>query len=553
MSSPQSCDAPCFGAIGSPLSSFPEFLASNDIPTDLQAAAAIEKARTNLICFQHAIEPLTIRRTELEAVIPPIQRVPNEILADFFARCVDVTKPLDPMKGGAWVVSRVCHRWRAVALACPELWSHFVFPRKPIKHLQYFIQLQLERAPRPYPLFIRIQDHYTISQDVMDLFFAAHAQWEDVTLGSYRYFTQFVKRARSTLFPRLRKLEIYDNRTPRLFPRNADHLPIFDIVRSLPALTNLFMDLRNEYFTTQLRLPWFQLRHCTLRCFFAPDVLWILPLLPLSASVILRGTHDTKAPQAARTVSKISTLEFDNCTRLFTTTVLEVLHAPSLRKLVFSHGCSSAPAPNAVADFLNRSGCALEHLRIEGCLLSNAGVLEILERGSRHGARWTNELVRLDVHQITDLREMLEALGRGAEKGEMLVPNLRTLAVRGTSALEGVDVLALLKSRNPATVASELGQADLEAKNELRDQLLDAQEAIQAEMREAILNTPLCGPDVIAVWEKVQAPFLAKLVEWERGLTEEERALIEWTEEEARRADERAEKIFAEAMDLLVD
>ncbi|KAJ7639245.1 hypothetical protein FB45DRAFT_1134504 [Roridomyces roridus] len=427
------------------------------MPTEFQAAAissAIERARTHLICARSSIELQAFIESH-KAILAPIRRVPNEILAEFFVHCMDVTKPLDPKKGEAWVVSRVCRRWRAVAIACPELWLHFVLPKKPIKHLRDFVRIQLGRAPYPSSLSIRLHKG---PQDVMDLFFVAHTQWDEVVLHTNSALAQFARRARNTgtPFPRLKKLEVNDDWSSRLL-EGEDRGAYFGLVQSLPALTNLFLDARTELFPKQLVLPWSHLQHCTLWSFVTSDVLWILALLPPSASVIIRGIHDERAfphsqtasLQASKTWSKISTLEFDNCSRLFTTTLLQVLHVPSLRKLAFRHdrGKSSAATLGEVADFLDRSGCVLEHLRVGGVPLSDAGVLGILDRG--HGAMWTNELIRLDVHWITDLRETLEALGRGTAEGSVLLPNLGTLAVRGTSAFESVDVLGLLKSRNP--------------------------------------------------------------------------------------------------------
>ncbi|KAJ7639238.1 hypothetical protein FB45DRAFT_787928 [Roridomyces roridus] len=454
MSSPDSCNAPCRGAIASPLSPFPELLASNDMPNDVQAAAissAVEKAQADLIFCPNSVELQAFIQSHT-AILAPIRRVPNEILAEFFAYCVDVSEPLDPKKGEAWVVSRVCCRWRAVAIACPELWSHFVFPKEPIKHLQDSIHVQLERAPYPSPLSIRVQGAYEVPRDVMDLLFAAHARWEELVLRNNRDLVKFVRRAHNTQFPRLKKLEINDDLSSRLLD-GQDPAATFDIVQSFPALTNLYVDARNELLPTQLDLPWSQLQHCTLWCFLTADVLRILPLLPPCASVVIRAIHDADAPQASQmAVSKvmISTLEFDNCERRLTTTLLAVFRAPSLRKFVFRHNhwSRAAAAPIEVANFLTRSGCALEHWRVEGAPLSDAGVLGILKRG--HDTRWMNELIRLDVHRITDkLRELLKALGRETGEGKVLVPNLRTLAVRGSSELEGVDVLGLLKSRNP--------------------------------------------------------------------------------------------------------
>ncbi|KAJ7089850.1 hypothetical protein B0H15DRAFT_274387 [Mycena belliarum] len=52
-----------------------------------------------------------------------IARLPPEILADIFVKCVPVSiRKLH--NDSSWLnIARVCSRWRSVALACPELWS----------------------------------------------------------------------------------------------------------------------------------------------------------------------------------------------------------------------------------------------------------------------------------------------------------------------------------------------------------------------------------------------------------------------------------------------
>ncbi|KAJ7639219.1 hypothetical protein FB45DRAFT_1055377 [Roridomyces roridus] len=436
MSSPTHCGAHC---CGSRLSPFPELLASNDMPTDSQAAdisSAIERARTDLISFQRSIEAFIQSHA---AILAPIRRVPNEILAELFAHCVDVTKPLDPLAGDAWVISRVCRRWRAVALACPELWSHFAVSEKPMKHLQDFICIQLERVPHPAPLYIRFRDPYTPLADIMDLFLAVHDRWQDVAFFSHHNFTQFVEHACRIPFPRLRKLQLYSSVLKSLQKDETT----FDIVDSFPALVEVLLELRYRHFPSQLHLPWSQLRRCTLWEARTSDVLRILALLPTSSSAsVLGAEHDRfAAAPPSPTESQINSLELDYCHPLFNTNLFGVLRAPALKKLALNHGYQPACRPSKVLSFLGRSGCALEHLRVQGGVNSRASVLGFLAG--------VNELERLDVDGITDLPEVLEALGSGTGEVSLMVPNLKTLAVRATSALEGLDVLRLLESRNP--------------------------------------------------------------------------------------------------------
>ncbi|KAJ7043738.1 hypothetical protein C8F04DRAFT_728547 [Mycena alexandri] len=59
----------------------------------------------------------------------PIARLPPEILADIFVRCVP-TSVNELQNNFSWLnVTRVSTRWRNVALSCPEFWSTLIFSR----------------------------------------------------------------------------------------------------------------------------------------------------------------------------------------------------------------------------------------------------------------------------------------------------------------------------------------------------------------------------------------------------------------------------------------
>ncbi|KAF7356478.1 hypothetical protein MVEN_00980900 [Mycena venus] len=56
----------------------------------------------------------------------PIGRLPAEILADIFVRCVPTTIHSDL---SFLHLTRVCSRWRNIALECPDFWSTLIFSR----------------------------------------------------------------------------------------------------------------------------------------------------------------------------------------------------------------------------------------------------------------------------------------------------------------------------------------------------------------------------------------------------------------------------------------
>lgn len=61
--------------------------------------------------------------------LAPIARLPPEILADIFVRCIPVSiRKLH--NDFSWLnVTRVNSRWRNVSIACPDFWTTLLFSR----------------------------------------------------------------------------------------------------------------------------------------------------------------------------------------------------------------------------------------------------------------------------------------------------------------------------------------------------------------------------------------------------------------------------------------
>ncbi|KAJ7145116.1 hypothetical protein C8R43DRAFT_1012854 [Mycena crocata] len=56
-----------------------------------------------------------------------MHRLPTEILGEIFKHCVNTDMNFDPLDSVLWSVVHVSRRWRATALASPQLWRHFNF------------------------------------------------------------------------------------------------------------------------------------------------------------------------------------------------------------------------------------------------------------------------------------------------------------------------------------------------------------------------------------------------------------------------------------------
>ncbi|KAJ7117817.1 hypothetical protein C8R44DRAFT_791472 [Mycena epipterygia] len=90
----------------------------------------IEMADIDQAVFPESAEEREARETRTrQNDLAPIARLPPEILADIFVRCVPVSiRKLH--NDFSWLnVTRVNSRWRNVAIACPDFWTTLLFSR----------------------------------------------------------------------------------------------------------------------------------------------------------------------------------------------------------------------------------------------------------------------------------------------------------------------------------------------------------------------------------------------------------------------------------------
>ncbi|KAJ7679020.1 hypothetical protein DFH06DRAFT_503569 [Mycena polygramma] len=437
-----------------PQSPCPQLLLSNIPPPDFQiheiksAIASVEDDISGLDVqiagLRRSLDQLTSQRAELErfandhrGVISIVRRLPSDILAEIFSRCVDFSETSGPQTGPMLV--QVSGRWRAHALDLPQLWSYFYIPPEEI-HDEFYkrqIPLQLQRS-RQTPLYISM---YTPYGDVtLNLLLTASARWKDVELSfSSALYRQFF--ASACNFTTLKKLVLLSWDQLEWPVDGVRHL-----FERLPALNELQLDTYKPF--SHLPFPWSQLRRCTLKQCRPEDLLQVLPLL--SPGAHLFGRQSTLRPVRLFTEnirSPIHGLELDGSMR-FMTTVFSSLTAPALKELRVTtyKEFPDTPASPTIISFLSRSACMLTSL----CLalpLPDEDFIGILD--SPH----TRSVVHLDISNkmSTQLVEALTSRG--------LVPNLRALGFRADPTLPEAPVLTMVASRRP--VLRELRIASL--------------------------------------------------------------------------------------------
>ncbi|KAJ7445683.1 hypothetical protein B0H11DRAFT_1746510 [Mycena galericulata] len=125
-------------AITSPFQS----VITKNIRPDVSEAAAIRNFVREIEAAQISLDKLFCEAAELRrcsqqyrAFIPPIWRIPPELLAEIFIHSIDLEAPTSdsdsyyhihhhsPSAQGPLISGEICQEWRAIALLAPRLWN----------------------------------------------------------------------------------------------------------------------------------------------------------------------------------------------------------------------------------------------------------------------------------------------------------------------------------------------------------------------------------------------------------------------------------------------
>ncbi|KAJ7753489.1 hypothetical protein B0H16DRAFT_1834562 [Mycena metata] len=363
-------------------------------------------------------------------VLSTLRRLPNEILLEIFQHTFTHLDNLDTFGNAPWLVIQVCRHWRAVALASPGFWSHFIIPGG--ENLQSLLMAtafpaQVERV-RGGPISIYFAADP--SPHVLAMFLPLSSQWDNISLDTSLFMSPPLS---DHVFPALRRLTLYYlGPEPREVCRND----------AMPALEDLVLNLYDCGLPKAVKssIPWSQMQKCALRDLDSADFLWIVAQLP-HAKVVIRIGNNLEAPDASlmATTSVIRSLIFAHCSRNFVSDVLTSLSTPALDEFVLSDTrdtFADYPLGERVVQFLDRSGCTLKHLRFN-LHLEEQDLIAIL--GSPH----IHSVIHLNFPRTVLPPRALAALA-------VPLPNLCRLTLGG--ALDEGLLLAALSTYNYPTI-----------------------------------------------------------------------------------------------------
>ncbi|KAJ7067244.1 hypothetical protein C8F01DRAFT_1120740 [Mycena amicta] len=397
----------------------------------------------------------------------PIRRIPTEILGEIFAQCVAADKKgYDPSFSLLRII-RVCRRWRDAALSYPTLWGHISLDscrmldgeEKEIRSVEDGSMLEddtvnldvpsilkraalhLQHSGTAVPLSVYWCQKIDVgsredeegllnamrSSEFLDSLLAVSPRWVAVELRvDAEDFPAFISKTSQVRFPALREVVVRGALDANRARWSTRHYAAF--LESLPALSRLVVSGRHPYSTfSPTSAPWGLLRSCKIECCRSDDVLEVLPLFAVNASLHL---EDIRIPNGQRTPASsikasLGALHILRCVDSFTSTLLRTVVAPYLTQLhIRGPARPEYEHVPLISALVERSSCRLVSLGLEvhhsQCDTYWPRFLELLR------SEEASSLVELDISVPPMVQRLIHAL---STQNDLLV-DLRTLCVR---------------------------------------------------------------------------------------------------------------------------
>ncbi|KAJ7918135.1 hypothetical protein B0H13DRAFT_301159 [Mycena leptocephala] len=282
----------------------------------------------------------------------PVLTLPNEIVSEIFIHFLPIY-PLCPPASGPYsptLLTRICHKWREIALANPLLWRAILLSNDiPREHQLHMCKTWLSRA-RACPLSIHIDDNND-PMPVSEIFAALSthcAYWEHLKVkASFLPAIEFQT-------PFLRHLDLS-------LPRPLSH--------AVHAFTeaHLLRTVILNSVTSNIILPWAQLTSLTLTSIFPHEC---LPILQKTSTLVHCDLRLFSWPCDPTDITlphlESLALGFPLGQGPDMMGFIHIFTVPALHSLQISEQ-SFGPRPiDSLVSFLSKSGCKLQELRIMG-------------------------------------------------------------------------------------------------------------------------------------------------------------------------------------------
>jgi hypothetical protein len=301
------------------------------------------------------------------AILSPLRRMPPEILSEIFTltlpsdRAVVERGKID-LRDSPWMLTRICGRWRTVALASSSLWSFVAINCEDNLSAAYplsLIRTQLQRAKHIRIHFLA-EDRLTQYQmDILQLLVDHSPLWEEVYLLVTPGFLPIITTLHDRI-PLLRRVWIECRESYTEAGSNPPQLEAFNCLRGAPVLRDVSLILEDHILS--VTLPAHQLTRYHLYGTWEQHIHILMTAKNLTEARICICDEETSLA-APGTIIELCGLR-----RLYVSRadVLDFLRLPALHDVAFYHESRELDTMQYLDSIVERSSCVLRRLCVEG-------------------------------------------------------------------------------------------------------------------------------------------------------------------------------------------
>ncbi|KAJ7067309.1 hypothetical protein C8F01DRAFT_1365430 [Mycena amicta] len=411
------------------------------------AKSTLSSLDDELSSLHQRIIRLNTQRTQLEyfistqsALVSGVRCLSNEILLEIFSHCTNPVYPPFHQYNPISKLLQVSSRWRAVAIACADLWKDVTLTdglHLPPKTLMKQLALQMKRANQaPLSILLRAGQGTLVLLPLylLDLVISASARWQKADIHLPPSHLQHLFAEPIPVFGMLTKLSLVINMGSGLKMSPEEFLTLF------PSLVEFTLRMGYRKIPPEFNLLWERLRRCRLEECNRGDVLKILPVLSQDCHLVLKACVESNSEGEVTSICRVSSLSI-MASPWEDILLSEMLHSivatANLTKLYLPASPTLDPSAQA---FLGRSSCPLSHLRLQTRNRYDPSCRTLIELLASPELYHLQHL-DLTLYQECNATSVLDFL----LKAEVL-PHLETLAIRGKE-VDFEWVVALHKAR----------------------------------------------------------------------------------------------------------
>ncbi|KAJ7661939.1 hypothetical protein DFH06DRAFT_362664 [Mycena polygramma] len=313
-----------------------------------------------ILCLERSLAALHSERRvvqeRLDTYTYPVLTLPHELVLEIFTHVLPPYPYCPPLTGenSPNFLAHICHEWRELALASPDLWSNMQLSSDmcSFKGLVHILDIWLDRS-RDRLLSITIKHHgASFSPEIISTLAAHRSRWEELRL--IRPASEFFSTLDGPL-PLLRLIEVELSDSKGF---------------SLPVMPRLHTASLNCVAGLYLTLPWTQLTSLSLEYVSPEECVTILRrasnLVVCQLALSVWRTINANMPDIVLpNLESLLFCDFKSFEKPHTG-YLNTFVVEGLRTLCIPRRFLGTNPVDSLASFIRKSGCDLHEVHVEG-------------------------------------------------------------------------------------------------------------------------------------------------------------------------------------------